>query len=312
MVLGARFPDDPATGRRTVTEKSAFLLEGFLLSREVMECTNRTLSDYKVRIGQFARFLYDFYPNLTLADVERRHIEYYLVWLKKNGRKPWTLRTSYRALHAFYRWMLEEDLVSESPLAKMHLPKVPKIGKPFLTETQLKQLLSVCPVVRFTGARAAAMIWLLWGTGMRFMELAYLTRSDLKWDSQRIRVFGKGQKERYVEFPEAARRAVWRYLQFREDNMPDLWLTEERTRLLAPGVRHAMRRIYERAGVKIKDEFHIFRRTWAMRKIQEGVPLKYIMLVGGWEDTSTLDRYVWAADSEMALDAMQKSRRKSP
>ena len=46
-----------------------------------------------------------------------------------------------------------------------------------------------------------------------------------------------------------------------------------------------------------------------MRKIQEGVSLKYIMLVGGWEDVSTLDGYVRAMDSEEALKAMQKLRK---
>lgn len=309
MVFGTRFPDDSATGSHAVTEKSAFLLEGFLLSREVMECTDRTLSDYKVRLGQFIRFLDSFYPTLTLADVQRSHVEYYLMWLKNNGRKPWTLRTSYRALHAFYNWMLEEDLVSASPLAKMKVPKVPKVGRPFLSEGQLRQLLDVCSLNRFTGARSAAMIWLLWGTGMRFTELGQLMLTDLDWGKERIRVFGKGRKERYVEFPDQARRAVWRYLQFRQDDLPELWLTEERTPLQLAGVRHALIRIYERAGLKVKDHFHIFRRTWAMRKIDEGVPQKYIMLIAGWEDPDTMDKYVRAMDSEMALDAMKKKRR---
>lgn len=311
MVFGARFPDDSATGRRTVTEKCALILEGFLLSREVMECTDRTLDDYRVRLGQFIRFLDSFYPTLTLTDVQRSHIEYYLMWLKKNGRKPWTLRTSYRALHAFYNWMLEEELVQASPLAKIKLPNVPKVGKPFLTDAELHQLLDVCPLNRFTGVRGAAMIWLLWGTGMRFTELGQLMLADLDWKKEHIRVFGKGRKERYVEFPDQARRMVWRYLQFRHDDLPELWLTEERTPLQLPGVRHVLRRIYERAGLKVKDEFHIFRRTWAMRKIDEDVPLKYIMLVGGWEDVSTLLGYVRAADTQKALDEMRKKRRKS-
>ena len=51
-------------------------------------------------------------------------------------------------------------------------------------------------------------------------------------------------------------------------------------------------------------------RTWAMRKIDEGVPQKYIMLVGGWEDPDTMDKYVRAMDSEMALNEMKKKRRK--
>jgi len=76
------------------------------------------------------------------------------------------------------------------------------------------------------------------------------------------------------------------------------------------GIRQVIHRIYGRADVKIKDDFHIFRRTWAMRKIDEGVPIKYIMLVGGWEDVSTLDGYVRAADTQKALDEMKKKRQR--
>jgi len=138
--------------------------------------------------------------------------------------------------------------------------------------------------------------------------MAQLQLSDLNWQGRapKIRILGKGQRERYVEFPKEAREAVYRYLHFRNDDWPQLWLAENGEPLGKDGVCSAIRRLYERAGIRVKDQFHIFRRTWAMRKINDGVPQKYIMLVGGWEDPATMDKYVRAITSDDALRAIQK------
>jgi len=141
---------------------------------------------------------------------------------------------------------------------------------------------------------------------MRLSELANLAIVDLDNEGERIKVFGKGRKERYVEYTKEAKRAVWRYMAYRDDKLPNLWLTEEKTPIKAAGIRIALTRLYARAGFKVKDVAHIFRRTWAMRKIDEGVPLKYIQIIGGWEDITTLDIYVRAADADKALKAMKR------
>lgn len=301
MVLDTRFFRASDSPRHAVLPEN--LIGGFLLSRTVMECTDRTLNDYRARLWQFHRFVSRAFPQVSLAEVQRRHIESYLAWLKENGRASWTLRTIYRALKAFYNWMLEEELIKASPLAKIKPPRTPKIRKPFIGEEQRDQLLRICPVTSFMGARSNAMIWLLWSTGMRISELAGLQLASMDWERDRLKLFGKGRKERYVPFSKEAKRAVWRYLAYRNDDLPDLWLTEEQTPLHSPSVREAINRIYERAGVKVKDVCHIFRRSWAYRNIKNGVPTKFVQLVGGWESVTTLERYVEAMDSEEALGA---------
>ena len=57
---------------------------------------------------------------------------------------------------------------------------------------------------------------------------------------------------------------------------------------------------------RVKDACHAFRRSWAVRKIMEGVPLWWILMLGGWEDIKSLDGYVRAADSRDILTAMSR------
>jgi integrase len=69
-----------------------------------------------------------------------------------------------------------------------------------------------------------------------------------------------------------------------------------------------IKRLEERAEIKhlIKDQCHIFRRTWAWRQVQAGVPEKDILLAAGWESRAMLDRYIGAATSREAIKANWK------
>lgn len=302
MVLDTLFPSDTASCRRPASPNNSEYMRGFLISRDVIDSTQKTLKEYKYRLNQFNNYLHAHYGDISLPEVRRTHVEAYLLSFKKAGRSPETVKTYYSSLRALFNWMIEESYIQESPMKHIKLPHTPKKGKPFLSDNEFRRLLDVCILDRLTGARNAAMIWLLWTTGMRHSELAGLNLSDLDWERNKIRVYGKGRKERYVPFLKEAKKAVWRYVRMRKDEYPQLWLTEERRPLGSNGIKSALLRLYRTAGFKVKDQAHIFRRTWAMRNLQK-VPPKYVQLVGGWEDYSTMERYVQAMESEQALGA---------
>lgn len=287
--------------RQQVIPSNDKLLSGFILSREVMECTLPTIRDYKSRLRQFLRFLYAFQEGISLTEVNRQHIEGYLVGFRQAGRSSYTLRTQYRCLSAFYRWMLTEQFITASPLANIKIPRVAKTAKAFITEEEFQRILAFCPLSTFIGARNAAMLWLLRTTGMRISELAKLQITDLDAEHKRIKVFGKGRKERYVPYLKQAKVAVWRYLSYRDDGLPQLWVSEERRTIKGEGLRLALIRLYKRADVHVKDVCHVFRRTWAWERIKEGISLKYVMLIGGWATIDVLLNYVAAIETDEAL-----------
>ena len=278
---------------------------GLILSREVENCSPETLRFYKDRLGGFARFLDLECPGVDLSNLTRQHIELYLLHLQQQGRRPATLRTSYTALRAFFNWCIEEGFLEHSPMRNIKAPRLPKVGKGFLSEEDRNKLLELCPPTTFMGARDAAVIWLFWTTGMRLRECASLQVTNLSWEHDKIRVLGKGAKERYLPFTKEAKKAVWRYLSYRSDTFQQLWLTEERRPLTLNGFAQIIKRLVARAGFNghIKDLHHIFRRSWAMRNLKAGVPQKYVQLIGGWESVTTLEQYVRAMESEDALDA---------
>jgi integrase/recombinase XerD len=278
-------------------------LEGFLLSREVENCSEWTIRAYRERVSRFLSFA----GVSNLQDFERSDIDRWLIHLRNRGCSPHWVESNYRALRTFFNWCVAEEFIPRLPMRNIKPPRLPKIAKPFLTEAERDMMLALCPPSLFTGARQAAMVWLFWSTGARRNEIANLQLADLDWDRDRIRVFGKGAKERYVPFTKEAKKAVWRYLSYRKDDYPHLWLTEERKPAQGWMTQGVMRRLRGWSGVKTKDLHHAFRRSWAWRMLKAGVPIEYVRLVGGWESVQVLEGYVRAMRSEEAIESVLKN-----
>lgn len=240
---------------------------------------------------------------MDIADIEPQHVTQFLLDLQSRDLRPQYIHAHFRVLRTFFNWCIGEDFLVKSPLRNLKLPRLPKEGRSFISEEQLDRLLAFCPPSIFTGARNRALILLFWTTGARRAEIAQLALDDLDWKRDRIRMFGKGARERYVPFLPEAKKAVWRYLNYRRDEHLQLWITEERTPMAQAGIVIALRRLFIYAGLKgeVQDLCHGFRRTWAYRNLQAGRSIKHLMAVGGWESEQMLLRYVRAMESEDAL-----------
>lgn len=285
-----------AASRRTLAYPPE--VTGFLLSRETMGCSKPTVEWYRNHLTFLLRFV-----PVPIQEIERSDIDRYLIDLRDRGCSPHYINSAFRACRAFFNWCVQEELRARSPMRTMKTPRLPKLKKGFVDEQVRDRLLAVCPTTTFLGARNAAMVWLYWSTGARRNEIAYLALEQIDWQRNCIRVFGKGARERFIPFTPEAKKAVWRYLKFRHDEHAHLWITEERRPAQPWGLASAMRRLIERAGLdgEVKDCFHVFRRSWAMRNIRAGRSIKDIQLIGGWESITVLEGYVRAMESEDAI-----------
>lgn len=230
-------------------------------------------------------------------EVHTAHVVEHLAEMKDRGLAPRSLRSRRQAILTFFNWALGESLVKNNPALRVRPTKVPKRPKGFLDPGDFQKLLAQCPRSTIAGARRRAMLWLFAGTGMRRQELALLELSDLNWDLGQIRiVHGKGQKQRTAPFPKAAQEPMLKYLAFRKDDLPNLWVTEEFRPLSYDGIGHDLARLRDRAGLtgQIQDICHIFRRTAAANAEEAGMSPSHILAGFGWESPTMLNHYVTA------------------
>jgi len=303
MILDERF----RRSRNSPSKAVPPIVGEFLLSREAMDCTGRTIQDYEARLLYFHRFI-----DGDLTAVTKHQVSMYLLDFRNKGRAPATIKTNYRALKAFYNWMVEEDIITISPLDKIKPPRTEKKLATFLSEEQFDLLSATCAIREYTGIRNRAIIQLLWDTGIRAAELTGIRFADLDSKRERIFIYGKGRKERYVEYTIESRQAVAAYVRLRNERFGGLvshvFLTEEGLPLREGGLYTALKRLYERAGFRVRHACHIFRRTRAIRMLETMDPWQVMELMG-WEDIETMDRYVRARKSEQILDNLSLKRR---
>ncbi|MCO6558414.1 MAG: tyrosine recombinase XerC [Bifidobacterium sp.] len=123
------------------------------------------------------------------------------------------------AVRNFFAWADEHDVIATDPAATLMTPKIPQTLPTVLNESQAERLMdtvdadvSVKPKDEAIALRDAAMVELLYATGIRVAELTGLDINDVSFDTRTVRVTGKGDKQRVVPFGAPASRALEAWL----------------------------------------------------------------------------------------------------
>ena len=285
--------------RLALNESLSKLLTAYLQYHSIEGSTESTIKHKQKEIALFIRFLEAHDHSMVPGDVTLFDVMGHLEDMKHRGLAAASIHTRRRSLHAWFAWMVDWEILAANPVTKIRAPRLPKVRKPFLTESEFQKLLDLCPLSTFMGSRRASMFWMLATTGIRRRELNLLTRGDLNWDKGEIRIIhGKGQRERQVPFMREAQRPLLRYLSQRTDTLECLWVSERGTQLGYHSMGEDLHRFFKRAEIRVKDTFHIFRRTFAANAVRQGVPRQYTQAIAGWSTSQMLDRYTAAMEAE--------------
>jgi site-specific recombinase XerD len=222
---------------------------------------------------------------------------------ENHSLSPRTIRGYYASLSAFINWAVREDFLSTSPLENIPKPKTPKyLPDPFSKE-DIQALLDACDdLPSSTSQRGKAMILLLVDSGIRLSELRKLKYSDTNLKTGRVKIIGKGAKERYVFFGRKTKKALWRYISLtRPEPMPtvtNLFLTVDGRPMKNRRIGHILSNLGNKA--EIEDvHAHRFRRTSAVQFIKNGGSIFALQKLLGHESLEMVRRYVELASKDV-------------
>jgi site-specific recombinase XerD len=269
-----------------------------------------TRYNYLLAATQFGRYLIDNTDELEAGEaaadpteVERGHIEEFQAWMVQT-RSASTALNKHKGLQQFFKWLVEEEDLERSPLARVKQPKTAQTLIPILGDDDTAKILATCKDKDFLALRDTAIIRVFYSTGARLSEVAGLQLDDIDLNTDTLLFHGKGMKDRRVRFGGKAGRALSRYLRVRARrraaDSSALWLPEKgETPLSSNGIKIMLRRRGELAKVP-NVHAHRWRHNFAHEWKLAGGDTGDLMLVLGWASDDMPRRYGASAAAERA------------
>lgn len=311
------------------------VLKDFLTYHENIKGQSQlTVSEYYLDLRMFLRFVKlmrsDMPINTNLEDISIQDIDIgfiekidtsdifdFLSYLSNDralspnspvtdyGISPAARARKLSAIKSFYKYLtVRTKQLQENPVADMEYPKLRKSLPKYLTLEQSAALLKA--VSGPNEKRDYAILMLFLNCGIRRSELVGLNLTDVYED--RIRVVGKGNKERFVYFGSACRKAIDAYLAERNERV----LTDNRAlfgsrngnRISKEAVHRLVKKALLQAGLdSTQFSAHKLRHTAATMMLSGGVDVKTVQEVLGHENLNTTQIYTHIENTELKIAA---------
>lgn len=255
----------------------------------------RTRRAYGTDAEQLARWAAE--RGLAPAAVGHRELRRYAAHLGEGGASRATVARKLAAIGALYDSLLRAGHIGAnpaelvpSPKRESHLPRV-------LSRDELSALLDSIPAGTPLELRDRAMFELAYSCGLRAEELVDLDLDSVEFESERLRVEGKGSKTRLVPIGEPAQLALRRYLErgrralARNRAEPALLVSKSGRRLHTSDVRRRLRIWVGQAAIAGGVSPHALRHSFATHLLQGGADLRTIQELLGHSSISTTQVY---------------------
>jgi len=207
------------------------------------------------------------------------------------------------ALRTFFRFLVQENIIAQSPMSSISMPKQEQYIPVFLTVDEVFALLEAPGNGDTYAARDMAILELLYSTGIRVSELVGCNMVNLDFDNEMLRIKGKGNKERLVPIGNPAIKALKTYLPERQemfkrslqkgkkvDSKP-VFLNSRASRLTSRSVERMVAEYGRRAAIDKPVTPHVLRHSFATHLLEMGADLRSVQELLGHASLSTTQKY---------------------
>jgi site-specific recombinase XerD len=255
----------------------------------------RTRRAYGVDLGGF--FEWAGPQGLGPGDIRHRDVRRYAAGLSAAGAAPATVARKLASIRGLFGFLVRTEQAGQNPAELVSSPKRSEKLPKVLSTEQMRTLLELIPARTPLELRDRAMLELAYSCGLRCEEIVNLDQGSMDFDSEQLRVMGKGSKERILPVGEPAQRALRRYLEqgrralAGDPRQQALFLSKSGRRLSNSDVTRRLGLWTREAAMAAGVSPHSLRHSFATHLLEGGADLRTIQELLGHASISTTQVY---------------------
>ncbi|MDR0651517.1 MAG: tyrosine-type recombinase/integrase [Candidatus Peribacteria bacterium] len=258
----------------------------------------KTIENYTLWINRFIAYLGD----IEADHIKSIHVQDFRIALVKQGLSPKTINYHVVGLRSFFKFLLRNDIETLAP-DKLDLAKIPPRQLSYLAEEEVKKILNAPPQFEKNSLkilRDQAILYVLYGTGLRVTELISLKKTDIVLTEKQFSVIGKGKKLRAVFMTSQAREKLKNYLLSRTDTSEFLFISLSSNSygkaLSRNSVEALVKKYANRVGISKKVTPHTLRHSFATSLLKKGADIRSVQVLLGHSSITTTQIYTHVDD----------------
>jgi site-specific recombinase XerD len=270
------------------------IIDSYIVCKKIKGFTKSSLKQYRRTLLHFAHNMTKDINNITSNDIRL----YLLAYEEARNVSKSVIDDKRRILNSFYSWAIKEEIITKNPMLKIDVIKCDKRIHEPLTDFELEQLRNECKT-----DRDLAIIEMLYSTGCRVSELISLNKKDIDYTNAKVKVYGKGKKERWCFLNAKSQLALKKYIFSRTDNNEALFVSNKlpNNRLGKGSIEKQIKHLGKMANIREKVTPHTLRRSTATHLLAHGASLEEVQAILGHERSETTLLYAKLDISNLQL-----------
>ena len=257
-----------------------------------------SLESYERDLLQYHNFLESELTIKSILNVTLGHIRSYLRTMNDKGLAANSVKRAVSSIRTYHNFLSAEGLMVDNPAQLLDAPKIPQKLPNILTIQEVDDILGVIPEKAPMAKRDLAIFEMMYSCGLRVTELCDFKTTDILWDSEMIRVNGKGDKQRFVPIGPIARENLKNYLNHerpaltdKNPNVAEVFLSRNGRKLTRMMIWILLKKWSEAAGVDKEVSPHTLRHSFATHLLEGGADLRSVQEMLGHSDIATTQIY---------------------
>lgn len=254
--------------------------------------SEHTITSYSTDLDQFSIFLSEEYQiSNEVAEISFQIVRSWIASLLEKGVTPRSVNRKISTLKTYFKFLIRENVILESPMLKIVAPKSKKRLPVFIEENQIENLLNEVEFDEgFIGERDKLIIELFYVTGIRLSELIDIKIFDINFSNSLIKVLGKRNKERLIPLSINIVNELQTFV--KKHNLNNYLFTNlGGTKVYTKLVYRVVKKYIGKISSVNKKSPHILRHTFATHMLNNGADINAIKELLGHANLSATQVY---------------------